>query len=206
MYKKYMSSIIPTLFIFLGSITPSLSQTSKEDTRVRLGGGCGMGPLFASIGFSLEVQPLGFASAFASYGLGPTRTSGEYQVWDVFDQIGKREDWTYCAGVRFYPNYFTKLNLYIFEPRLGLSYGYNGLALNKYYVMDVPVYTSSFMHGFNVSAGLRIEPLKNFCIEYDLMFVLTRSGGSTYSGMALKNFAENKDVVGNFGFRYFFSF
>jgi len=165
--------------------------------------GLGLGPLYASIGVSVETSINEYLNVFGAFGLA--------QKWNAdFLEFWKRDKVSFAIGARFYPLSLLGKSFWI-KPRLGVYYGYNGCYASATYSWGYLAPHEKNQNGINVSLGsdihifkaLKVNFLKNLSFDFDVMIPITRSGYLyTSSGQKISNVMDNRKVYTSYGIRY----
>jgi len=165
--------------------------------------GMGLGPLYASIGVNVETSITEYLSIFGAFGLAQKRNAKFLEFW-------KRDKAAFAIGARFYPLSLLGKSLWI-KPRVGVSYGYNGMYASATYSWGFLAPNEKNQNGINVSFGsdihifkaLKVNILKNISFDFDVMIPVTRSGYIyTSSGQKIHNLVNNRNIYTSYGIRY----
>ena len=164
----------------------------------------GLGYLYGESGISAEFKPMEFLGLFGTIGLGPKYNVEFYEFW-------KKTGVSFAAGVRFYPLSLLPDFSASVHPRVGVSYGYNGLHATMRYVYSYPytyrvVSKQTFLTGINVSAGVDFEVIYGIGLNADFVLPVTRWGYRESNGYRLANAVENLGFNLSLGIRYGFEF
>mgnify|MGYP001156268876 CR=1 FL=1 len=170
---------------------------SEAEFSQKISAGFGFGSLYASFGVNVEFDPVEFLGIFGALGLGENYKADFFEFW-------KREKLAFAVGARFYPLSFLTESRFFFRPRVGLSYGYNGIYRGATYWGGYPQPNYKCLNGINVSFGSDFEILENLSVDLDVFIPITRSGYSYYHGHKISNLVENKNISLSFGIRYNF--
>lgn len=202
--------IVLFLFVFLmfqtGIINAesraNIQRSGKKDMAnfsEKLSVGFGLGPLYSSFGLNVEFDPWEILGFFGSLGLAENYKAGTLEFWE-------REKLAFSIGARFYPLTFFTQSISLFRPRIGFSYGYNGIywwAIYSYWSVPQPNYKC--LNGLNISLGSNFEIYKGLGFDFDVFIPITRWGyKGSIGGYRIANLYENRDLYLSFGIRYNF--
>ncbi|MFW6129371.1 MAG: SH3 domain-containing protein [Candidatus Aminicenantaceae bacterium] len=173
-------------------------QEPKEDFSERLSVGFGLGPLYASFGINVEFDPWEYVGFFGALGLAEDNRAGFFEFWE-------REKVAFAVGARFYPLNFFAQSDFFFRPRIGLSYGYNGIYWWAVYSYGYPQPNYKCLNGINISVGSDFEIYKGLGLDFDVFIPITRWSYNYDSlGNKIVNWVENRGWYLSFGIRYNF--
>lgn len=201
--------IVLFLFVFLMFQTGIINAESKANIQrsgkkykaefsEKLSVGFGLGPLYSSFGLNVEFDPWEILGFFGSLGLAENYSAGTLEFWE-------REKLAFSIGARFYPLTFFTQSSSLFRPRIGFSYGYNGIYRWAVYSYGYPQPNYKCLNGINISIGSDFEIYNGLGFDFDVFIPLTRWGyNRDLLGNKIVNLYENRDLYLSFGIRYNF--